>query len=87
MKTNYIYTTEVRKGKYANNVTANIYKIENNIPTYVCEHKFNTGSCKGYASEVFTALFNAGEISEGRYNRDNGYYVNREDSDIQIYSL
>ncbi|BES63131.1 hypothetical protein [Dysgonomonas capnocytophagoides] len=87
MKKSYIFTKYIKKGRYYNNVTVNIYKIDQNIPSFICEHKFNTGSCKGYASEVFTALFNAGEITEGQYNRDNGYYNDREENDVRIFSI
>lgn len=87
MKT-FVFTSEYKKCRYYNEVFCKIYRIKNNKPELLCTHSFNTGSCKGEQSEVFTALHNNGFISKRAYNQQNGYYINPDlNSNISITQL
>lgn len=70
MKT-FIYSREAKKASYALNIVLNIYEVINNIPAYVAEAKFNTGSTPGDISEAMHALAIKGLIPE-KYKT--GYY-------------
>lgn len=73
MKT-YIFTTEYKRASYCSKAICKIYRVKNNVPYYVGECTFNTGSCKGNVSEVFTTLIDLKEIPESW--KGNGYYYN-----------
>lgn len=79
MKT-FIYKQEFRKATYGQNVTCTIYRVKNNLPIYVGECKYNTGSSMGADSEVFNELIKLKLIPKKYYNisknnwRGAGYY-------------
>jgi len=83
----FIYSTSVKKGRFYKNATLKIYRIKNNFPVFLCEHKYNTGSCFGEENEAIRAIVDNGLLSkkalkgdyiDHEYKRDN-YYLNAVD--------
>jgi hypothetical protein len=63
-----------RRAIYYRNADFAIYRIKDNRPVFLGETRINTGSMKGYDSEVLTWLFHNEHVSEKHYNLDYGYY-------------
>ena len=73
MKTFLAVVTHKRAIFYRNADFA-IYRIKHNRPVFLGKTRINTGSMKGYDSEVLTWLFNNKHVSAKLYNLDDGYY-------------
>lgn len=93
MKT-YIFTVKYTRATYGSNFALRIYRVKNNQPQYVTTRKGNTGSMRGFESEVFNALMDCGEIPKSYYNlsscswRSGGYYCQEvEDKGVKIIEL
>lgn len=93
MKT-FIYTREFKKSTYGRTVTCTIYRVKNNLPIYVGECKYNTGSTPGADSEVFQELIRLKLIPKSYYNLSKndwggtGYYCGKvEEKGIKIKEL
>lgn len=74
MKT-YIYTTERRSGKKMNRY-CRIFRVINNVPKFVGNVKFSSGTTKGAPSEVFNKLIELGELPTSYADIAKGYYFN-----------
>lgn len=92
MKT-YIYTTEKRHTRELNRY-CRIYRVKNNVPQYIGEVEFSTGSYRGEDSEVFNKLIEIGQIPKSYYNlskcewRGPGYYCKEvEKKGVRIYGM
>lgn len=94
MKT-YIFTVDKKQQRngYIKYI-AKIYRVKNNVPTFVTECSYNGGSYSGHRSEVFNVLMQVGEIPK-KYEklsrsewRGGGFYCEAvEKKGIQIIQL
>ena len=74
MKT-YVFSTTEKDNKYGRTVTAKVYRIKNNTPNYLGERVWESQSCKGTLSEVFTFLYHTNEITKPMYKEHDEYYA------------
>lgn len=51
-----------------------IYRVKNNVPQYIGEVEFSSGTTRGAASEVFNKLIELGHLPKNYLNICNGYY-------------
>lgn len=94
MKT-YIFNVEEKRATngYTKYITK-IYRVKNNVPTFVTTCRYNSGSYSGHRNEVFHALIQIGEIptkykelSKNEW-RGGGLYCEKvEKKGIQIIQL
>jgi hypothetical protein len=83
-KKTFIYKLESKPYRTGLKVCAIVYKLVNNTPVYIGEVNYDSASCKGANSEVFTFLFNKGEVTKEQYEKYDGYYVNIDSEPSQI---
>ena len=62
MKT-FIFTSKKSNTKYGWDFTTAIYLVENNIPQFILEIRYNSGMYRGHIHEVFNALRKNGDIT------------------------
>ena len=88
MKT-FIFKIREGKSSYGVNYFVSVYSVKNNIPTYLFETKYNSGSYKGHEHQVFGELFKNGYITEKLYNKGErgGYFFGEVRDFIQIIQL
>lgn len=94
MKT-YIFTVDEKTIRNGNiKYIAKIYRVKNNVPTFITSCNYNGGSYSGHRSEVFKALMQVGEIPKKYENlsrsewRGRGFYCEAvEKKGIQIIQL
>lgn len=88
MKT-FIFKIREGKSSYGVNYFVSVYSVKQNIPTFLFETKYNSGSYKGHVHQVFGELYSNGYITEKLYNKscNKGYFFGDVTNFIQIIQL
>lgn len=82
MKT-FIYSTKFKNSKYGSNVILRVYRIKNNLPIFLGEAFYNTGSYRGHEHEALDLIIQKKELPK---NCQKGKYVNYNKLD-KVYKL
>lgn len=80
MKT-FIYTKTEKSASYGTKVTLSIYHVKNNVPKFIGDAHYNTGSYRGEDHEAANVLLKYKMINRNSLNQ--GGYINRDIFDAQ----
>jgi hypothetical protein len=92
MKT-FIYKEIRHPNRTRNNREVTVYRVKNNIPEYIGEFKYSTGSTRGGIHEVFNFLMNNNLIPKKHYKdsenawRGAGYFYGQVTEKYNIIEI